>query len=125
MLAIQSDKETAEAEARKANARLNAIRDAERLEENKGLLGKTFKYRNSHSCPEKPSDYWWHYTKVQAVDDAGMLTLFQFDTDKYGTIAIGVREHAYNVLGGSIRIPASEFNKAWRALQKKIENTQP
>lgn len=125
MLATQSEKEVAEAEARKANERLHAIRDAERLEENKTLLGKMFKYRTSYSCPEKPSDYWWFYFKVQNVDDAGMLTLFQFDTDKYGKINIEIREHAFNILGGSVKIPASEFNKAWHALQKKISNTQP
>lgn len=119
-----SDVEQAERAARLANARLTAIRDAERYAENKGLLGKTFKLRNCYSCPEKPSDYWPLYIKVQEIDKAGMLTMFQFEADKFGRISIRLDRYRYDVMGAT-EISAPEFNKAWRALQSKIAKTTP
>lgn len=118
------DKADAERLAREANQRLHAIRDAERYDENKGLLGKTFKCRNNYSCPKKPSDYWWHYVKVQKVDDAGMLTVFMFETDMYGKTSTGIYEHRCQ-LNDYTPCPTAEFNKAWRTFQKRIETMEP
>lgn len=118
------DKAEAEREAMVANQRLHAIRDAERFEENKGLLGKTFKFKNHYSCPEKPSDYWWQYVKVTAVDDAGMLSLFVFETNKFGGVTIQTEDHRFHVQYYT-SCPKAQFDKAWRALQRKIAKTKP
>ena|ERR1700728_1930252 len=120
-----AEKEKAEAEARRANQRLHAIRDAERREENKGLVGKTFRWRNCYSCPEKPSDYWWLYAKVQSMDGAGMLTAFTFQIDKYGQHEMKINRYSFNMGGGYRPIPAVQFNKAWRAFQKRIATAKP
>jgi hypothetical protein len=117
------DREDAERQARAANKRLNEIRDAERYAENKDLLGKTFKFENNYSCPEKPSDYWWQYSKVQAVDGAGYLSVFFFETDKNGGVTIRT-EHRFHM---EHYTPCSkaQFDKAWCALQHKISKTKP
>jgi hypothetical protein len=123
MSATIDAKQQAEAAARKANQRLSQIRDAERYEENKHLAGKTFRSRNSFSCPEKPSDYWWYYSRVQSVDKAGMLTVFTFQIDRYGRHEVKVEKHIYSVYGNQIDPMA--FNKAWRDFQKKIAKMAP
>jgi uncharacterized protein YyaL (SSP411 family) len=49
------------------------------------MRGKVYKYRNSYSCPEKPSDYWWSYTIVDRViqpTERVMCWTFQIDSDK-------------------------------------------
>lgn len=122
-LATTEEKQHAEKVARLANERLHKIRDAERLEENKHLAGKTFRGRNSFSCPEKPSDYWWHYTKIQSVDAAGMLTMFSFQIDRYGQHDVKVEKHRYSVYGDPIS--TAKFNKAWRAFQNSVAKMKP
>lgn len=111
-------------EASKIGAKISKIEHESRTETNRQHVGRYFKYRNCYSCPEKPSDYWWHYVKVQKVDDAGMLTVFMFETDKYGKTSTGVDEHRYH-LDDYMPCPAAEFNKAWRAFQKRIAAMVP
>lgn len=110
---------------REINRRLHAIRDAERFEENKGLVGKTYRYRNNYSCPEKPSDYWWLYAKVQKIDKHGHLTVFEFQTDKHGTVTTRTDDYRMHMRDGYQPIPVAKFNKAWRDLQRKIAATKP
>lgn len=124
MTFTETDKLEAEKRAREANALLHKIRDAERLAENKGLLGKTFRMRNDYSCPEKPSDYWWVYAKVQKVGRDGMLTVLRFDTDKYGAMQVQVERYQHHMAYYTEITPAA-FNKAWRAFQKKVASTKP
>ncbi len=123
MLATAEAKQEAETAARKANQRISQIRDAERYEENKHLAGKAFRTRNSFSCPEKPSDYWWHYSLVQSVDKAGMLTVFSFQVDRYGRHEVKVDKHIYSVHGDPMS--QAKFIEAWRAFQKKIAGMRP
>lgn len=33
----------------------------------KELIGTCYKYRNSYSCPEKESDYWYTYFKITSL----------------------------------------------------------
>lgn len=123
-VATKTEKEAAEKLARQANQRLHAIRDAERFVENKHLVGWHLKTQNNYSCPEKPSDRWWLYAKVQKIDKAGMITLFMFETDKYGHTTTRTDEYRYQV-DGYTKIPAREFDKAWRSFQKKIATIEP
>lgn len=69
----------------------NAIQELEaekRRGENGPMVGKFFKTRNSYSCPEKPSDYWWLYAKVTKMDKSGHLSIVQFEIDKYGHLSM-------------------------------------
>jgi hypothetical protein len=119
------DRTEAERQAKIANERLGKIRDAERFAENKSCVGKTYRYRNSYSCPEKPSDRWWLYAKVQSISKSGHLTVFLFETDKYGHISIQTDKYRYHMNDGYQPIPPAQFDKAWRALRQKISTTKP
>jgi hypothetical protein len=44
--------------------------------------------RNNYSCPEKPSDYWWLYTRVVSANKNGNLKTLRFEVDKDGAVHI-------------------------------------
>jgi len=123
--AVTTEKEQLERQARAVNQKLHAIRDAERYAENEALVGKTFRYRNNYSCPEKPSDYWWLYARVQGIDSSGYLTVFCFETDKYGAVKISTDKYRFHMNDGYQPVSVAKFNKAWRDLQRKIAKTRP
>lgn len=109
-----------ESAARAANAALSRAQAKQRAEENGALVGRFYKYHNSYSCPEKPSDRWWLYIRVESVDGYCIKCL-KFETDKYGKVEIEPRHNLSFRLGdGYQEITAAEFNKAWRATKKKI-----
>jgi type II secretory pathway pseudopilin PulG len=116
----QKTREQLEQQVRQANQALNRLRDEDRRAKNAPLIGKTFRYRNSYSCPEKASDYWWLYAKVTKLDGDGSLKLFTFETDKYGHIKITPDGHAYNMDSGYQPISAAEYRKALKALKSRV-----
>ncbi len=100
---------------RKARTELNRIEEAERDAENRALIGKCFKYRNSYSEGQK----WWLYQRVVSVK-GGMVNIFGFETDIRGKIEIYVEKHMWaHTLGQAISL--GEFRTAWRATMRKIE----
>lgn len=107
---------------RRANEAIGKLESTRRYEQNIGTLGKFFKYRNCYSCPKKPSDYWPIYAKVTAVDKDGHITALQFETDKYGSVSVKIKEHAYHMGNGDgwTEITASEYRRALKALKSKI-----
>lgn len=105
--------------AREAQEKLGEIRAAEFRRLNGPKVGKAFKTRNNFSCPEKPSDYWWLYSKVTRMDDDGMLYATDFETDRYGNISVRFNHYAYHMQGHQ-QIPAAEFRRAWKKMQAKI-----
>jgi hypothetical protein len=113
------------AERARINNRIWAIEGKRRAAEHANFLGKCFKYRNSYSCPQGDKDRWWLYAKVISVDARGEVKAFQFQTDKYGKLAIEASYRITHSLGGYIPITAGEFNKAWRAVQKRVAGWQP
>jgi hypothetical protein len=117
--------ETLKATARKAQNEIYKIELAERQQQSEKLVGKTFKYRNNYSCPEKPSDYFWLYLKVKKVSRDGHLICEEFQTDKYGDISIRFERHQYNHLSGYISITPAEYRRAFKAMQAKITKVHP
>jgi len=95
----------------------------EHYPEFKKLEGKCFKNKNNYSCPEKPSDYWWLYTKITEIkpDDvydtrgngvACHYKGYSFQTDKDGNITTRKEDYGYvHSLGKEI--PKKEFDKAF------------
>lgn len=97
------------------------------------LVGKCFKFKNSYSLPEKPSDYWYMYSKIVSItpDDIYMAgtpnnkvlarcTAVTFQTDKYGSININPHHYTYvHCLGEEIDI--HEFNKEFDKVLEKIK----
>ena len=78
-----SDEHELQATIDEARERLNAIKRAKAEAANRALVGRTFRYRNCYSCPEKPSDYWWVWRVVEGTDGFG-LRVRDFAVDKYG-----------------------------------------
>lgn len=109
-----------EAQLKEANRALSRMQDERRRAENAALVGKTFKYRNSYSCPEKASDYWWLYAKVTKMDTDGTLSLFTFETDKCGRIRIELFHHRYGLDSSYVPISAAEYRKALKALKARV-----
>jgi hypothetical protein len=105
-----------------SNAAQNELsrRQAEAFQQaNASKVGKYFKTRNSYSCPEKPSDYWWTYEYCTSMDKDGMLKTFQFDTDKYGDVRVKFNHHAYH-LQYAQPCTKAEFDRAFKKMQQKI-----
>ena len=106
--------------ARKAGDAIGKIQTAERRAANGSKVGKVFKYRNSYSCPEKPSDYWWLYSKVTRMDSDGFLYTMQFETDKSGDIRVNFDRYSYHTQGHT-EIKPVEFKRAWTKLFRKLK----
>jgi hypothetical protein len=109
--------------AKKANQALGRAQEKRANELNKALIGKCFRYRNSYSCPEKPSDYFWFYVRVLSANGYG-VTCHTFQTDKNGRIEIEWSSHRSSYHGGLSDgyrpITRAQFDKAWRAVKKCI-----
>lgn len=54
--------------------------------------GKYFKYRNSYSCPQSESDYWFIYFKVLKVGNERSITALRFEIDNSSKIEIEIKE---------------------------------
>ena len=99
----------------------------------KKLEGNCYKKKNHYGSPEKPSDYWFTYTKVLEIKeedifydnmDNKVLSRFRcvsFDTDKYGNFGIRQEDSYVHLLGK--KITEKEFNKAFNnqlSMDKKL-----
>lgn len=108
-----------QAERKRVNERIGAIEMAARDKENTALVGRCFKFRNSYSCPEKPSDYWWLYLVVLKAAKGGLYT-FEFQTDRHGEFDIKPRGFHYNIGDDYQQISRTEFDRAWKQTRKEI-----
>ena len=80
------------------------------------LIGKCFKRRDSYSCPKKPSDYWFSYSKIISITQNDKVLssciVVTFQTDKDGVFKINPHYYTYvHILGEEINI--NEFNEAF------------
>lgn len=91
----------------------------------KKLEGTFWKIRNNYSLPQKPSDYFWLYTKITEVKpedvyDTGGNGItshvrgWSFQTCKYGIFTVEKQKAAYAHHLGQ-QITEEEFNDAWNA----------
>jgi len=89
----------------------------------KEFEGRCFKTRNNYSCPEKPSDYWFLYTKITSVKKADIYdtrangpashyTGWSFQTDKYGRVNVEKEVRGY-IHSLDKEISEKEFKSAW------------
>lgn len=110
---------------RSINAKISKIEDAERAAMNRSHIGKTFRYRNNYSCPEKPSDYWWLYAKCTKLDRWGNVVLETFEVDKNGDFSFHTRENI-RLMEGYKPIPEAEYRKQLkRALAVLLNKVKP
>lgn len=109
---------------------LNIIRDQlyeiemeERAIQANALLGKCFRYKNSYSCPQKESDYWYEYFRADRVVDGNIQGL-QFSQDSVGTFRLIEKETKPYHIAGWEKITKAEFNSKLRSFNVKIMNAQ-
>jgi hypothetical protein len=116
--------ERLEHNARVATAALSRAKQRVHDAENQAVVGKCFKYRNSYSCHEKPSDYFWLYLKVVKAA-GGRLETFTFQTDNRGRFEVETRSNLYHINEGYREISGKEFQSAWDKLMSRLESRFP
>jgi hypothetical protein len=112
-----SDKAALKKQIDSARIKLDRIEKVERREEAAKILGKCFRTRNSYSCPEKPSDYWWLYCRITSVGKDGDVRGFEFQTDNRGQIFIDPKKYAYRHMSGWEEISLMQFKAALKSLE--------
>lgn len=120
-----SEKEKLQKQQAAISAKLSRIIDKEIAEENKKLLGKCFKYRNSYGCAIHGK--WWLYIKIVKISGRTVYA-FEFQNTSNSTVEFRTNyPHYSNAFLGKDYIPISnaEFEKALRSLKSRIEKMNP
>lgn len=95
-------------------------RDFEINQQNKKLIGKTYKYRNSYGGGEEG---WWLYVQIVGVDGTSLLTdNFEYTSHNKVEISQETRSCYYGSgLDNSYQeIPLKEFHKAKKDILAKM-----
>lgn len=117
------------------NKQLEELKDVERpyvdeknklqkqidTENNKPLMGKCFKFRNSYGSGEK----WWLYIKVISCDDWGAKVI-DIQKDKGGNTTCEIKTCSANSFKGSdsyTPISYKEFKKNFDKLMKELKQS--
>lgn len=105
-----------------ARLELHEIYQAKRLVENKKLLGRFFKYRNSYGGSTEEQK-WWLYKKITHVDDCGCACYWSFQVDTFGSIEIKpvLCETTFHV-DAHVEIDEEEFAQAYDDMVSKLES---
>lgn len=113
-----------QAERARINNAIWKIERAEQSKEAQALVGSHFKYRNTYGSGDQG---WWLYAKVYAVKDGCVVAhRFQTTSRKTHEIEPAYVGYSHGMGGGEwLKISASEYKKAWRALLKKLESELP
>ena len=76
-----------------------------------------WKFRNSYSCPEKESDYWWVHRQITDTTPDGYLDGIEFQVDQYGTLTVKELKHDPWMVQTDGWVPSTraEWNKAVKA----------
>lgn len=116
---MKATKDELLAKIKPLQVQLNRIEGAERRAANEPLVGRCFKYRNSYSCPEKPSDYWPLYMRVDRADDTGIWCT-EFQIDLYGRAEAQKGKHYYRLMDDFQEISGAQFARAWDTFKAKV-----
>lgn len=84
----------------------------------KKMLNKCFKYKNSYSCPQTESDYWWKYFRVLSVDKDGVMRCLCFEQDCHGVFTMEVNK-TFIYHEGIISISAQELLDAYLSFMSR------
>jgi len=103
-----------------ARLKLVAIETKEKIDKNKNLIGKCFKYKNFYSYPND-DEYWWLYAKILSLDEYGSMSGIAFQTDINSKIEIEKRTF-FSDFSGYTEIPNKEFYNAWDKLVISIDD---
>lgn len=112
--------ETLKQQACEIGNKISEIESARVRKANQSKVGKFYRTRNNHSCPEKPSDYWWVYAEVKRMDECGMLYVTEFQTDCHGNISIRFDSCIYHAQSWS-PTTRDAYHKAWAKMLTKVK----
>jgi len=106
---------------KKAKELEDAIAEIEKGPALRALVGRCFRYKNSYSCPEKPSDYWWLYKRVLGVKTGRYEEVFieQFETDKNGETTILHHSLTYMSCLGE-KISRAQYDRARKRMLTRM-----
>lgn len=82
---------------------------------------KFFKTRTNYSCPEKPSDYWFIYQRVNKITSVSYCEITSFSIDKNGVILIE-KDKYYFISMLHQEITEKEFYNKFDKLIDKIKS---
>ena len=94
--------------------------DAIKIPKFKKFIDKCFRYKNSYSCPEKPEDYWWVYSRVMGLDETALI-VDSFQQDSFGKITIRLGENKYETVTLGEEIDLKYYLRQKEGLMTKIE----
>jgi len=89
----------------------------------KEFIGKYYKYKNSYSCPESATDYWWLYVRVKEIKDYHLVCQ-TFQKDKYGKIMIDLNYEMHSIDNNYILCSKEEFDSLFETIMIEIDNAR-
>jgi hypothetical protein len=89
----------------------------------KEFVGKHYKYKNSYSCPESETDYWWLYVRVKEIKDYHLVCQ-TFQKDKYGKIMIDLNSEMHSIDNNYILCSKEEFDSSFERIMIEIDNAR-
>ena len=96
---------------------IDEIEVAEKVKQNKKLVGKCFRYHNSYGSGDK----WWLYARVTKLTDYGEPIAWNFQIDCHGKIDIQPPGLSYVYPGNGYQpIGPAEFRRAWAVVLEKL-----
>ena len=102
---------------------IHILENKEFINENKQKIGQCFKFKNSYSCPETETDYWWIYKRVLSLDKfSNHFISFSFEIDKHGDCSTNKR--TFDMLSGWTKCPEAEYLEAWQKFKQRIFDIQ-
>jgi hypothetical protein len=127
---IDDELELARAQVDVARKRVQLLEDEQfraKVPSFRKLVGTCWRYRNSYSCPQEPSDYWFAYRKLVGLKDKEQAFIAQeFQIDKHGELrASGEASvpiyRADHEMTGWKQISAKEYRAALRRARALID----
>lgn len=99
----------------KARNELDDLESRNKDKQNKKLIGKCYRYRNSYSS----GDSWWLYAKITGVKD-GWLNGWKFE--KTTADRIEIWDTTIHRVDEYQEITKEEFNQAWNELLNELNS---
>jgi len=110
-----SRKQEIQNEIRELSKELNDINQAQSKEENKKLIGKCFKSKNSNT----QYGSWWVYKRVVDLNEEFEPILATFQKCSNGRIVI-TEDYLSMLFESDIKIEEEEYNEAWQSLLNEL-----
>lgn len=116
-MANQREIDRLHAQRRKLEDRISDLEGEQRRRQQSKLVGRVFEYQNGYSLDQR----WPLYIRIDAIDEDGWLTTFQFEEDCHGEFFIRPASKRLTISDDYSEISRGEFDAAWAHLLAKIQ----